>query len=283
MGSVTAEMSFLLLLLLVLRLSNCVSSKETVRDNQEEMMYKGEKLEGKEEKLEELEIKLEAKNVKVENLEKEVKELKVQCGHSDMKAADLEKQFAKMESKMEEIMQKKQGVAGLKSEVRAEVKKELNKVLPTAVEQGLKDLPYEMVCAYKGTWSEVGVVSYDKITVEFNNSNQPGGGDGSMNIETGVFTTITSGYYVITFSGSVGVHAKEYTGMWLNHNGVQLWESRFVTSMYLGGGDAINQVQGSRTVILHLLAGDTVFVRTTTNSDRIYDLTLCLHLLAPAL
>ena len=70
-----------------------------------------------------------------------------------------------------------------------------------------------------------------------------------MNIETGVFTTVTSGYYVITFSGSVGVHAKEYTGMWLNHNGVQLWESRFVTSMYLGGGDAINQVQGSRTVV----------------------------------
>ena len=85
-------MSFLLLLLLVLRLSNCVSSKETVRDNPEEMMYKGEKLEGKEEKLEELEIKLEAKNVKVENLEKEVKELKVQCVHSDMKAADLENQ-----------------------------------------------------------------------------------------------------------------------------------------------------------------------------------------------
>merc|ERR1712037_953582 len=220
-----------------------------------------------EEKLEELEIKLEAKNVKMENLEKEVKELKMQCVHSDMKAADLEKRFAKMESKRE---------------VRAEVKKELNKVLPTAVEQGLKELPYEMVCAYKGTWSEVGIVSYDKITVEFNDSNQPGGGDGSMNIETGVFTTVTSGYYVITFSGSVGVHAHEYTGMWLNHNGVQLWESRFVTSMYLGGGDAINQVQGSRTVILHLLAGDTVFVRTTTNSDRIYDLTLCLHLLAPA-
>merc|ERR1711990_283857 len=264
---VIAEMSPLLLPVLVLRLSNCESSNETVRDDPEKM-YKSEKLDDKEEKLEELEKKLEAKNVEVENLQNQLKEVKVQCGHSDKKAADLEKQFAKMESRMEEMMlrtQRNEGVAGLKSEVRAEVKKELDKVLPTAVEEGMKDLPYEMVCAYKGAWSEANsIVTFDQITVEFNNSDQPGGRDGSMNIETGVFTTITSGYYIITFSGSVGVHPKEYTVMWLNHNGVSVVESRFVTSMYVGEGDSINTVQGSRTVILHLLAGDTLDIRTTS-------------------
>ena len=246
-------MSLLLLLFLVLRLSNCASSNETVGDDLEKVMYKSEKLGGKEEKLEELEKKLEATNVEVENLQKQLKEMKVQCGHSDRKAADLERQFAKMESKMEKLMlraEKKESVADLKSEVRAEVKKELDKVLPTAVEEGLKDLPYEMVCAYRGAWSEANsIVTYDQITVEFNNSDQPGGGDGSMNIETGVFTTVTSGYYIITFSGSVGVHPKEYTAMWLNHNGVSVVESRFVTSMYIGDGDSINEVQGSRTVV----------------------------------
>ena len=74
--------------------------------------------------------------------------------------------------------EKNQRAASLKSEVRAEVKKELDKVLPTAVEEGMKELPYEMVCAYKGAWSETNsIVTFDQITVEFNNSDQPGGGD----------------------------------------------------------------------------------------------------------
>ena len=80
----------------------------------------------------------------------------MQCGHSDRKAADLERQFAKMESKMEKLMlraEKKESVADLKSKVRAEVKKELDRVLPDAVEQGLRDLPFEMVCAHQNKWS----------------------------------------------------------------------------------------------------------------------------------
>merc|ERR1712192_156290 len=101
-----------------------------------------------------------------------------------------------------------QDVASLKSEVRAEVKKEVDKVLPDAVEQGLRDLPYEMVCAYKYKWDTLGVVTYDNITsylLEFNNSNCPGGADGTMNIETGVFNSVTSGYYIITYSATVEV------------------------------------------------------------------------------
>ena len=38
-------------------------------------------------------------------------------------------------------------------ELRAEVKKELDRVLPDAVEQGLRDLPFEMVCAHQNKWS----------------------------------------------------------------------------------------------------------------------------------
>merc|ERR1712210_439614 len=119
----------------------------------------------------------ETKNSEVENLQKQLKEIKVQ--------------FAEFESRM---------VVSVKSEVRAEVKKEVDKVLPTAVEQGLRDLPFEMVCAYKGTWTASNsIIDYDRITAEFNNSDRPGGGDGRMNIETGVFTTVTSGYYIVTY------------------------------------------------------------------------------------
>ena len=75
-------MALLLLLLLALPLSNCESSKETVKDDLEETMYKSEKLEGIEEKVEELETKLEAKNVEMANLQNQLKEVKMQLGYS---------------------------------------------------------------------------------------------------------------------------------------------------------------------------------------------------------
>ena len=71
-------MSLLLLLLLVLPLSNCESSKGAVKDDLEETMYKSEKLNGIEDKVEELEKKLETKNAEVENLQEQLKEVKVQ-------------------------------------------------------------------------------------------------------------------------------------------------------------------------------------------------------------
>ena len=167
-------MSLLLLLLLVLPLSNCEFSNETVKDDLEETMYKKEKVGGIEDKVEELEKKLDTKNMEVENLQKRLTEL------------------------TEEVMKmknQKQDVARLKHEVRTEVRKQVEQV-----EQELKELPYEMVCAYCNycNW-ENDIVSYDNITVELNNSDQEGGADGTMNIETGVFTAVTSGYYIVTF------------------------------------------------------------------------------------
>ena len=141
--SVVTEMSFLLLLHLLLHL--CVSAEqseleETIKDDQEETMYKSEKLYNvnEEEMMQRvertdvswktekahLENKLETKNMEVENLQQQLKEMKVQ--------------FAEIESRVEEI-------SGLKSEMRAEVKKEVDKVLPTAVEQGLRDLGFALI------------------------------------------------------------------------------------------------------------------------------------------
>ena len=178
----------LLLLVLVLPLTNCKSSNETVKDDLEDTMYKKEKVGGIEDKVEELEKKLDTKNMEVENLQKRLTEL------------------------TEEVMKmknQKQDVARLKHEVRTEVRKQVEQV-----EQELKELPYEMVCAYCNycNW-ENDIVSYDNITVELNNSDQEGGADGTMNIETGVFTAVTSGYYIVTFSAYAKVRIFSYTGM----------------------------------------------------------------------
>ena len=187
---VGAEMSLHLLLLLVLPL--CVSSKqalleETVNDDVDETMYKSEKLDNIEDKFEELEEKLETKNVEVENLQKRLKEIEVQFesrveevilrtqkkNHQEVASlkSEMKIQMADLQNQLKEVKTQE-----TKMECKAEVKKELDKVLPTAVEQGLRDLPFEMVCAYRHDFSAPNsTISYDRITVEFNNSDHPGG------------------------------------------------------------------------------------------------------------
>ena len=250
---VIAEMSLLLQLLLLLFLSNCVtvqqsSLEEAVGYDLEETTNKSDKVTGIESKSEELtqrmermeiswklekanlETKLETKNVEVENLQEQLKEVKVHFESRMEEVASLPSemamQIADLQNQLKEVKAQKKDQnqeladSEMKKQCKAEVKKELDKILPTAVEQGLRDLPFEMVCAYKHEQGPPAnsVVSYDRITVEFNNSDRPGGGDGSMNIKTGVFTTVTSGYYIITFSGYVEVLPGDYTQMWLYHN-----------------------------------------------------------------
>ena len=206
------------------------------------------------ERMDILEKKLETKNVEVENLQQQVKEGELQFesrveeeianlkSELTMQNADLQNQLKEVDQNRSELAMQ---IADLQNQCKAEVKKELEKVLPTAVEQGLRDLPFEMVCAYRYNWETVGVVNYDRITVEFNNSDRPGGlfvqiysnnihtgGDGTMNIETGVFTTVTSGHYIITYSGTVVVDAGEFTNMYLYHNGVKLEESRWYARFF---------------------------------------------------
>ena len=71
----------------------------------------------------------------------------------------------------------------VKTLCEAEVNKKLEEALPTAIQKGLRDLPYEMVCAYRWEWLESApdtTITYDRITMEFNNADRPGGADGRM-------------------------------------------------------------------------------------------------------
>ena len=85
--------------------------------------------------------------------------------------------------------------------------------------------------------------------MEFNNSDRPGGADGLMNIQTGVFTAVTSGYYIITFSGETHVLPGEYTTMQLFHNEALVDGSHFESKMAVGSGEDYILDQGSRTVV----------------------------------
>ena len=89
-----------------------------------------------------------------------------------------------------------------------------------------------------------------------------------MDIKTGVFTVITSGYYVITYrwftkfviivfvikpspmySASARVRPGESTDMYINRNGELIEESRWLTMMASDGDAAYIDDQGSRTVV----------------------------------
>ena len=132
-----------------------------MKNDLEKTINKSEKLDDIENKVDKLENKLQTKNAEVENLQKQLEEVKVQ--------------FAGIESRGEGLMLNNQNhKSEEENRCKAEVKKELDKVLSTAVEQGLRDLPFEMVCAHKYSWTaEHSVINYDRISVEFNNANRP--------------------------------------------------------------------------------------------------------------
>ena len=63
------------------------------------------------------------------------------------KVTSLEK---KMEEKDEQMGHLQKNVQELEAmQCKAEVKKELNEILPTAIQQGLRDLPFEIVCPFR--------------------------------------------------------------------------------------------------------------------------------------
>jgi len=107
---------------------------------------------------------------------------------------------------------------------------------------------------------------------------RPGGGDGVLDLNSGVFTCITPGYYTVSFSlyGAVGP-SHGGISLYLYKNGLKLPESQW--SFFLDSGalnDDVGSV-GSRIVILHLDVGDTLELRMTSG-DFIREITLNIEL-----
>ena len=133
------------------------------------------------------------------------------------------------------------------------------------IQEGLfKDSPYLMVCAHRDFWYEAdSTVTYEYITLDVSNSDQPGGGDGTMDITTGVFTAITGGYYMITYGGRARVRIGHPMGqeahMYIFRNGGELmqesiWQSEInLQDIHIETGVEYIDDQGSRTVVGHCL------------------------------
>merc|ERR1712112_90816 len=99
----------------------------------------------------------------------------------------------------------------LKAEMRAEMKAEMITLeekfatvqakIPTTVSKAVRDLPYVLVCAYQDEWTQAEeTITYGSLLADYNNAENPGGGNGHLDIKSGVFTALTHGYYKVTFS-----------------------------------------------------------------------------------
>merc|ERR1711953_609809 len=196
----------------------------------------------------------------------------------------------RLEEREEEIkMELREEMDMLKSEL-SKKENEVGLYVRDNVRAALAEVPYLAVCAYKQVWEpEIleTAITFDKFLANFNNADQPGGGDGQLDLNTGVFTCLTPGHYTISYTASAGnwgdglvrVHQ-----IYLYLNGEQVPESYWRQELGEGGSDSesngLKWSFASRTLILHMEQGDTLDLRMV-EGRAVYLLSFTINLTAP--
>ena len=94
----------------------------------------------------------------------------------------------RLENRGEEMkMELRQEMDKLKSELSTK-ENELSLYVRDNIRAALAEVPYLAVCAYKQVWEpEIleTAITFDKFLANFNNADQPGGGDGQLDLNTG--------------------------------------------------------------------------------------------------
>ena len=123
--------------------------------------------------------------------------------------------------------------------------------LPGAVAEAVRDVPQLVISAYKFYWTTpAATITYDHYLSDYNNSERPGGGDGTLDLSTGTFTCMTPGYYSLTYSGVSSVDPGERNDIYLYLNGSPVEESQYHEFASPGLGDWTS-TQGSRSLVSH--------------------------------
>jgi len=139
-----------------------------------------------------------------------------------------------------------------------------------------KEDPHVMTCAYKGYWTSANsTVTYDRLLSDHTSN----GGEGKLDITTGVFTCLTGGHYTVTVSGSQAVFPGKEILSFLYHNGEKVDATRWYSTNNRKNEGYIG-VQGSISVIIHLQEGDSLEFKTEAShfSGRLFFLTFCVSL-----
>lgn len=163
--------------------------------------------------------------------------------------ARLESKDQAMETKLEEMEKRMKENLELRlreeQEKQAEEKRELdarNKEI-----ESLRDLPIVFISAWRyNTLTSPQTVSFESFLANFNT-----GGGGLLDLDSGIFTCITPGYYAVSFSAHAVVTSEGQQILYLYKNGAQLPESvwHFGTSTGISLGVTGSRMLVSKTIV----------------------------------
>ena len=150
----------------------------------------------------------------VEKLESRLRELETRVDDEKRK---LEAKDREMEMRLEELEEKiKEGekrereleasMSKLKMEVEDSLRKEIvaNLANNTLEKPSLRDLPIVLISAWRADeLKSPQTVTFDSFLTNFDNADRPGGGSGVLDLDSGVFTCFTPGYYTVSYSAYV--------------------------------------------------------------------------------
>merc|ERR1711990_1320048 len=165
------------------------------------------------------------KNVKEKKeLEEKIKELERRVDELEDEMKEEKEELEKRESRLEESVSK------MRMEVEESSRKSISSNFSNSIalaEPSLRDLPIVLISAWQSdAIRSPQTVTFESFLANYNNADRPGGGGGELDLDSGIFTCLTPGYYTVSFSayGVVGpVDANIY--LYLYKNGSQLPES----------------------------------------------------------
>merc|ERR1711953_1058684 len=185
----------------------------------------------------------------LENLVKQM-ELKMKDMESRLEAKDKEME-ARLEELEEQLKECYGGLGKLDSDLEASKSeqkrgaensstKEFASSYPhnALTKPSLRDLPIILISAYRGgPIRSPQTVTFASLLANYNNGDTPGGGDGKLDLDSGVFTCLTPGYYTVSYSayGLVGPDFGDHIIMYLYKNGLKIPESQWRFAESSGG------------------------------------------------
>ena len=195
-------------------------------------------LEGLENLVEKLQFRLRNMELRLEETEMRMKsEKETQAKEKKEMEARLESKDEEMETRLEELGDKMKADRAL-------------------AKPSLRDLPIVIISAWQpNTLRSPQTVTFESFLANYNNGERPGGGDGVLDLDSGIFTCMTPGYYTVSFSaqGWVGPSFHYHQLLYLYKNGVELPESSWVFWKNEGALNTNIGGTSSRNVVSNLL------------------------------
>ena len=256
----------ILLLNLVLRLTDAKSSPAEdlegglenlveklefrLRDKETRMQEEKEKGANEKKELKEMVKAMEAKNKEMEaRLEAKDKEMETRLQELEEKMRKEKDELEKMERRLEASVSK------LRSEMEESLRKEMasNYSKYALTNPSLRDLPIVIISAWRSSAiSSPQTVTFESFLANFDTADRPGGGSGELDLDSGIFTCFTSGYYTVSFSAGTA-SLGEMVYLYLYKNGEQLPESEWYFAGEYVGTYHYGATTSSRILVSNLL------------------------------